>query len=107
MDINFNAVSTGVEYSQLTDIEKKLLADCLRRLSPVGWTAELLHVWYVNRKLCVVRDGGVTKYYGLLPTRQWRLLLEVENDDLRWKVGVFQWLPVMSGVEMPHAQRAK
>ena len=101
MDVAFNSISTGAEYSQLSDTEKKFLVECLRRLTPTGWTDETLRVWYVNRKLCVVRDAAVTRYYGLLPTNRWRLLLETEDGKLNWKVGIFQWLPIMDKVEMP------
>lgn len=97
-DLNFNAISLGVEYGQLTAEEKSLLFDCLARLMPFGWSEDTLHTWFGNRKLAVVRDGAVTRFYGLMPTNQWRLLLEAEKKNkqtvLTWKVGVLHWLPV-------------
>lgn len=102
MDVPFNSISLGVEYGQLTADEKRLLFDCLARLVPVGWSEDTLHTWYANRKLAVVRDGDVTRYYGLMSTGFWRLLLETEKKTvegkvtlvLTWKVGTFQWTPV-------------
>lgn len=98
MDHEFNAISLGVEYSQLTADETRFLYACLARLLPFGWTESVLHTWYHNRKLSVVREGFKTRYYGLTPTAQWRLLLETSSKDGKvtcdWKVGDFQWLPV-------------
>lgn len=100
-DLDFNAVPLGVEYGQLTAEEKRLLFECLSRLMPVEWSEDLLHVWYRNRKLSVVRDGSTTRFYGLVSPTTWRPLLEATTTtvngkpkvELSWKVGVFQWLP--------------
>jgi hypothetical protein len=106
VDLNFNAISLGVEYGQLTAEEKRLLFDCMSRLLPFGWSEDVVHTWYGNRKLAVVRDGAVTHFYGLTPVNQWRLLLDTEKKTvdgkattvLTWKVGTFQWLPIEAAV---------
>lgn len=102
MDVDFNAIPLGVEYGQLTADEKRLLFECMSRLLPLGWSEDLMHVWYMNRKLSVVRSGSTTRYYGLVSTTTWRLLLETTTTlvdgkpkvALSWKVGTFQWLPL-------------
>lgn len=95
MDMDFADVPAGVDYSQLSATEKKLLLDCLVRLIPFGWTHDTVRIWYQNRKISVLRVDGASKFYGLLPSNQWRLLLTFRGDgQLDWAVGTIQWQPV-------------
>jgi hypothetical protein len=93
-DQEYNSIGTGVDFSQLREAEKDLLMECVRRLTPFGWNETTLQQWYVHRKLSVVREKGVTRYYGRVHSGAWRPLLEAENGKLRWHVGDFQWLPL-------------
>lgn len=92
MDYKFDEIQLGLDWSQLTADHKRRLQECLLRLAPIGWDDQLLRFWFVNRKLALVEEGAVTKYYGLLPQiEMWRLLLEATGDSETWHIGNTGW----------------
>jgi hypothetical protein len=106
MDLAFNVIPLGVDFSQLTENEKHLLFECLSRLLPLGWSTGELQSWYVNRKLSVVRGETQTSYYGRISPTHWRLLLETTpGKEPSWKIGTFQWLPIELAVALLKGQK--
>ena len=94
MDYKLDEIQLGLDWSQLTAQHKRHLQECLLRLAPIGWDEQLLHFWFVNRKLAIVEEGDTTKFYGLLPqVDMWRLLLETKGANETWHVGNTGWQP--------------
>lgn len=86
MDLNFNEVPLGPDYSQLSLAEKQRLLQCLEKLAPISWDETTLRTWYVNRKLTVLREPESTKFFALTSANEWRLVLTESAEHITWHV---------------------